>query len=78
MSKRTVTMSNVVAISGKKLAGVNQNYGDTATIESSCCVTDVEGICTAYKGNDTGEEPTVISSGPSEACIYTEPLPECS
>lgn len=78
MSKRTVTMSNVVAISGKKLAGVNQNYGDTATIESSVCATDVEGICTAYRGNETGEEPEEISTGPSEACIYTEPLPECS
>ncbi|RJE16474.1 hypothetical protein PHISCL_11189, partial [Aspergillus sclerotialis] len=35
MPKRTVTMSNVVAVSGKKLAGVNQNFGDTATIDSS-------------------------------------------
>ena len=78
MYERNVKMSNVVAISGKKLAGVNENYGDTATIDSSTCATDVKEICTAYEGNDNGDEPEEVSSGPSDACVYTEPLTECS
>ena len=32
MSERTVTISGVTAVSGKSLAGINSNYGDTATI----------------------------------------------
>ncbi|SMQ46255.1 unnamed protein product [Zymoseptoria tritici ST99CH_3D7] len=33
---------------------------------------DVSEICVEYKGNDTGDEPEKISSGPSDACIYSE------
>lgn len=35
MSERTVTISSVTAVNGKTLAGINSNYGDTATIEVS-------------------------------------------
>lgn len=42
MSERTVTISGVTAVSGKSLAGINSNYGDTAAItvcfpDCDCC-----------------------------------------
>ncbi|KAH2007745.1 hypothetical protein KXV97_002434 [Aspergillus fumigatus] len=74
---RTVTIKNVVANSGKTLVGINSNLGDTASIDSSTCATDVKKICVEYKGNDTGAEPEEISEGPSDACQYSEPLSSC-
>lgn len=71
MYERHVIISNVVADSGSVLAGINSNYGDTATITSTCA-TDVKTICEEFEGNDTGDEPTEISSGPSNYCIYTD------
>ncbi|KAI9930240.1 hypothetical protein ASPWEDRAFT_23962 [Aspergillus wentii DTO 134E9] len=62
MYERTVTLSGVTAVQGKSL--------DT-------CATDVKDICVEYEGNETGEEPSEIGSGPSDACKYTEPLSEC-
>ncbi|OJD40500.1 pectate lyase [Diplodia corticola] len=76
MGERKVTVSNVVASSGKVLTGINSNYGDTSTITGTCA-TDVKAICTEYEGNNTGDEPEEISSGVSDACIYSDPLPEC-
>lgn len=58
--------------------GINSNYGDTATIESaSACVSDVKAICDEYEGNDSGDEPEKIGSGPSEAWRFEEPVAEC-
>ncbi|KAI9695953.1 MAG: hypothetical protein M1820_008365 [Bogoriella megaspora] len=74
--KRTVVIKNVKASSGKDLAGINSNYGDTATITGTCA-TDVDTICAEFEGNDTGDEPEQIGSGPSDACKYTDPLPSC-
>lgn len=76
MSERTVTISNVKAISGKVLAGVNENFGDKATITDTCA-TEVKDICISYEGNENGDEPEEIGSGPSDSCVYTEPLAEC-
>lgn len=70
MGKRTVTIKNVKASSGKLLAGINSNYGDTATITGTCA-TSVKKICTEFKGNNSGKEPTEISSGPSNYCKYS-------
>ncbi|KAK8170884.1 pectate lyase E [Phyllosticta citrichinensis] len=75
MGKRTVTLSGVTAINGKKLVGINSNYGDTATITDTC-VTEVSDICTEYEGTTPGNEPEEISSGPSDACIYSD-IPAC-
>lgn len=72
-----MTIKNVVANSGKTLVGINSNLGDTASIDSSTCATDVKKICVEYKGNDTGAEPEEISEGPSDACQYSEPLSSC-
>jgi hypothetical protein len=70
MYKRTVTMSGVWAVDGSLMAGINSNYGDTATIADSCAE-DVGNICTWYQGNDSGDEPTKLGSGISAYCIYS-------
>lgn len=75
---RHVELRDVVAVDGKTLVGINSNYGDTATIEGSVCATGVKSICDEYEGNDSGDEPDKIGSGPSDACRYSEPLPECN
>ncbi|KAE8353485.1 pectate lyase [Aspergillus coremiiformis] len=75
-SQRSITISNVKAYNGKVLAGVNENYGDHATIKDSCA-TSVKDICKTYKGNEGSGEPSETGSGPSEACTYTDPLPAC-
>lgn len=72
--KRTVTMSGVWAVNGDLLAGINSNYGDTATISGSTCADDVEDICAWYQGNDDGDEPTKLGTGISSYCIYTDSI----
>ena len=71
MYERHVTIHGVIAGTGKTLVGINSNYGDTATITNSCAP-DVKDVCVEYEGNDTGDEPEEISSGPSDYCIYTD------
>ncbi|KAL1667952.1 polysaccharide lyase family 3 protein [Schizophyllum commune] len=71
MYERHVEISGVTAVSGKLLAGINSNYGDTAKFTSSTA-SDVKEICEEFEGNDNGDEPTSISTGPSDACIYKE------
>lgn len=70
-AERHVVIKNVVAESGKLLAGINSNFGDTATI-SGTCATSVKEVCTEFEGTTPGNEPEETSSGPSNACIYTE------
>ncbi|KAG8691454.1 hypothetical protein FRC08_004602 [Ceratobasidium sp. 394] len=66
--KRTVTISNVIASSGKVLAGVNSNYGDVATINtSSNKYTSVKSICDTFQGNSNGDEPKTLTSNVSNA-----------
>ncbi|PLB53560.1 pectate lyase [Aspergillus steynii IBT 23096] len=77
MSKRGVTISGVTAIEGSVLAGINSNYGDTATIKGDTCASTVDTICQEYDGNDSGEEPPETGSGPSSACKYSEPVASC-
>ena len=62
--KRTVQIDDVVAKSGKLLAGVNGNYGDMATIRNTRA-TSVKEICENFKGNDSGAEPPKVSVGSS-------------
>ncbi|KAF2447509.1 polysaccharide lyase family 3 protein [Karstenula rhodostoma CBS 690.94] len=70
-AERHVIIKNVVSQSGKLLAGINSNFGDTATI-SGTCATGLKAICTEFEGTTPGNEPAETSSGPSNACIYTE------
>lgn len=59
---RNIIMNNVVAHDGGVLCGINTNYGDTCTI-TNCCQDDGKS-CDRYEGNDDGDEPTKIGSGP--------------
>jgi hypothetical protein len=70
-------MKNVKASNGKLLAGINPNFGDTATIDGTNCATSVETICEEFQGVASGSEPKSVSTGPSDACIYKEPLASC-
>ncbi|PBK68497.1 pectate lyase [Armillaria solidipes] len=55
---RNVYIKGVVAVDGGTLAGINYNYGDTATILDSCY--DTSHPCTLYDGCNDGCEPEVI------------------
>ncbi|KAK9423889.1 putative Pectate lyase [Seiridium unicorne] len=72
MYERHVIISGVTATEGSTLAGINYNYGDSATF-SDVTVSDVDDICVTYEGNDTGDEPTKYSSGADGTyCIYDD------
>ncbi|GAB7050828.1 pectate lyase [Catenuloplanes indicus] len=72
--KRTLVVENVKATApGDLLAGVNANYGDTATFRNVTIVGDkTMDVCTRFTGNSTGKEPTKTGSGPDgTTCKYT-------
>ncbi|KAK3675807.1 hypothetical protein LTR78_004448 [Recurvomyces mirabilis] len=69
MYERHVILDSITASSGKILAGINSNYGDTATF-SNVKVSGVKDICVTYTGNSKGDEPKKNGSGPSESCLY--------
>ncbi|RHZ47645.1 hypothetical protein CDV55_100544 [Aspergillus turcosus] len=73
--KRSVEIRGVRASGGKSLVGINSNYGDSASI--SGCASSVTDICVEYTGNSSGDEPSKKGSGPSNACKYKEPFPNC-
>ncbi|KAG8720472.1 hypothetical protein FRC09_009521 [Ceratobasidium sp. 395] len=61
--KRAVTISNIIGSSGSVLAGINSNYGDTATISTSTLkLTSVKSMCDTYQGNSSGDEPKKLTS----------------
>ena len=70
---RHVVLDHVVAKSAKYLAGINANYNDTATFSNiTICSGSSTTICERYTGNDSGDEPTTIGSGPdSKSCLYS-------
>ncbi|WP_229859092.1 pectate lyase [Streptomyces poonensis] len=73
--ERHVVIDNVVVTSpGKVLAGINSNYGDTATLSNVTVVGDDDRditICERFQGNDDGDEPTALGSGPDGTfCRY--------
>ncbi|SJK99939.1 related to Pectate lyase H [Armillaria ostoyae] len=70
--ERHVEINDVWAVDGSVLVGINSNYGDTATIGTTK-VDNVDTICERFKGNDDGDEPTALGSGPdSKYCLYTD------
>ncbi|KAF9895090.1 hypothetical protein FE257_004719 [Aspergillus nanangensis] len=75
--QRSVSISNVIAVSGSQIAGINENFGDVAVISSDTCATDVSDVCATYNGTDGDSEPEEVSTGPSDYCQYTDPLPAC-
>jgi hypothetical protein len=72
MFERYVIMDGVIAdgASATLMIGINTNYGDTATITNSC-ITNTDPICTEFEDNDTGAEPSEVSTGISASYIYT-------
>ncbi|KAK0470020.1 pectate lyase C [Desarmillaria tabescens] len=70
--ERHVQINDVWAVDGDVLAGINSNYGDTATIRTTQ-VDNVDTICERYEGNDDGDEPEELGSGPdSKYCLYSD------
>ncbi|KAG9080425.1 hypothetical protein FRC06_006601, partial [Ceratobasidium sp. 370] len=66
--KRAVQISQIIGKSGSLLAGINSNYGDTATIDkASLQLTSVSSICDTYQGNSSGAEPTKLTSNTANA-----------
>ncbi len=65
--KRTVVIKNVTATyKGGSLAGINTNYGDSATFSKITIIGDSSkkiAICNKFIGNNTGKEPTPNGSG---------------
>ncbi|KAL2258100.1 hypothetical protein VTK26DRAFT_8727 [Humicola hyalothermophila] len=59
---RHVVLDSVVAVDGGVLCGINTNYGDTCTIRNAC--QDDGKTCDRFQGNNNGEEPEKIGSGP--------------
>ena len=70
-SERHVVIDGVLAEDGSVLVGINTNFGDTATITNTCA-TGVKTICQEFEGNDNGDEPSKLGSGPSAACIFAD------
>lgn len=69
---RKVILENITASGGSVFAGVNQNYGDTATIKNSCGA-KVSGMCQIYNGCDKAvkscESPKISTGFNGRACI---------
>ncbi|MFJ8754722.1 pectate lyase [Streptomyces sp. NPDC102441] len=77
MYKRDIVVKDVdITAPGKSLVGINSNYGDTATLSSIRIHGDSSKKiepCVRYEGNDSGDEPEEIGSGPDgEFCLYSE------
>jgi hypothetical protein len=60
--ERHVNFVNVDATNGQVLAGINENYDDSATF-TDIGTRDVDVICERYEGNDTGAEPENTGEG---------------
>jgi hypothetical protein len=74
--KRTVVIRNVTATyKGGTIAGINTNYGDSATFTNITIKGDSGRkivICQKYIGNNTGAEPPKNGSGPDGTyCKYS-------
>lgn len=73
MYERHVIMDGITASDGDMLAGINYNYGDSATF-TNIAVTGVDDICVTFTGtDDNSEEPTEYGSGADGTyCIYSD------
>lgn len=73
--RRSVVVRNITARGGRDaLVGINENYGDTARISAVTVFDDPQRrlpICQRWTGNNTGQQPVKIGSGPVGGCGYT-------
>jgi len=68
--ERHVEIRRVEAANGGTLAGINENFGDTASFEDVAADSSIT-VCERYRGNDTGAEPVSLGEGPdAEHCLY--------
>lgn len=72
---RHIILDNVVAVDGGALCGINTNYGDTCDITASCSSSGDS--CELFEGNDTGDEPEKIGSGPDGEFCTAEITEDC-
>ncbi|MYW66563.1 pectate lyase [Streptomyces sp. SID8379] len=73
---RNIIVNDVdITAPGKSIVGINSNYGDTAALRNVRIHGDSSKKikpCVRYEGNDDGDEPTEIGSGPDGTyCRYT-------
>lgn len=73
MYERHVIMDTIDATDGSELAGINYNYGDSATL-TNIVASGVDDICVTYTGtDDNNEEPSEYGSGADGTyCIYSD------
>jgi hypothetical protein len=68
--ERHVQIRTLTARDGGTVAGINENFGDTATFEA----VSIEGnitVCELYRANDTGDEPVSVGDGADgQHCLY--------
>jgi hypothetical protein len=71
---RHAVIRNVsVTLPGGALAGVNENYGDSASFSGVFLHGGNLTICQRYTGNNTGAEPVQTGSGADgTSCVYTK------
>lgn len=75
--QRHIVLDGVeVIVPASRLAGINENYGDSATLRNITIIgDDGRGVvpCQRYIGNDNGDEPEQTGSGPDGThCLYSE------
>nr|WP_267887807.1 pectate lyase [Streptomyces sp. NBRC 109706] len=75
--QRSVVLESVeVTAPASRLVGINENYGDSATLRDITVLGDDDRDlvpCQRYLGNDSGDEPEETGSGPDGTfCRYTE------
>ncbi|WP_081240873.1 pectate lyase [Streptomyces viridosporus] len=73
--KRTINLNTIeVTWKGSRLAGINTNYGDSATLRNITIIGDSSKKiipCQKYIGNNSGKEPSTNGSGPDGTyCKY--------
>ncbi|KAK8165005.1 pectate lyase-domain-containing protein [Phyllosticta citrichinensis] len=73
--QRNVVLQGVKAQNGKRLVGINSNFGDVAKI-SNTCATNVEKICVESSGTGGGGESSEQGSGSSKNCQVGQ-VPQC-
>ncbi|KAG9016587.1 hypothetical protein FRB90_002921 [Tulasnella sp. 427] len=65
--ERHVIVDNVALIGGSTGVGINENFGDTATLTNVCTngKPSATNVCCRYEGTTPGNEPDKIGCGPS-------------
>ncbi|KAL9619750.1 MAG: hypothetical protein Q9160_005681 [Pyrenula sp. 1 TL-2023] len=76
MTDRHVIFDGISATDGSVLAGINSNFGDSATF-TNVQASGVDTICQTFTGNDSGDEPTKnedgvgSDGGDGTFCVYS-------